>query len=118
MPMPAYEASRASEPNTGCPNMPLNTARASSPTASDGTPRSPWPEREPAASLKPAFESLVFRPEMEEYVSLAEARRLFNEHQSGLGEHSRRLWHLLMLAAWDAQRRSNRAFQLEAAIGR
>ncbi len=75
-------------------------------------------ERWMRSSLKPAFESLVFRPDMEEYVSLAEVRRLFSEHQSGLGEHSRRLWHVLMLAAWDAQRRSNRAFELEAAIGR
>ncbi len=52
-------------------------------------------------SLKPIFESAVMRPDMERYVSLVEARRLWDQHQSGLHNHDRKLWNLLMLAKWD-----------------
>jgi asparagine synthase (glutamine-hydrolysing) len=52
-------------------------------------------------SLKPVFESAVMRPDMERYVNLAEARRLWDQHQSGLHNHDRKLWNLLTLAKWD-----------------
>jgi len=55
------------------------------------------------SSLKPLVESLVLRPEMDPYVAPAEVRRLWEAHQSGLSDHSRPLWALLMLAAWDAR---------------
>jgi len=60
-------------------------------------------------SLKPIFDSVAMRPEMEEYVQLHEVQKLWREHQSGLSDHSRKLWALLMLAAWDGRwRKSNR----------
>jgi hypothetical protein len=40
---------------------------------------------------------------MERYLSLGEVRRIWNEHQSGLRNHDRKLWSLLMLACWDAR---------------
>jgi asparagine synthase (glutamine-hydrolysing) len=52
-------------------------------------------------SLKPVFESAVMRPDMERYINLAEARRLWDQHQSGLHNHDRKLWNLLTLAKWD-----------------
>ncbi len=54
-------------------------------------------------SLKKPFESSVLRKEMEEYVQLSGVRRLWKEHQSGLSDHSRKLWNLLMLAQWDTR---------------
>ena len=51
-------------------------------------------------SLKPVFQQQVLHPEMERYLSFGEVRRVWNEHQSGLGDHSRKLWNLLMLAEW------------------
>ena len=68
------------------------------------------------SALKPVFESLVLRPDMGEYFDQAEARRFWSEHQSGLVNHDRRLWSMLVLAAWDEQRRSNRAFELNAIL--
>jgi asparagine synthase (glutamine-hydrolysing) len=56
-------------------------------------------------SLKPIFESLVLSPRMEEYVRLAEVRRVWEEHQSGMWDHTPKLWDLLMLAGWDAHHR-------------
>jgi asparagine synthase (glutamine-hydrolysing) len=52
-------------------------------------------------SLKPVFESVVLRPDMERYLCLPEVRRLWNEHQSGVHNHERKLWNLLTLAQWD-----------------
>lgn len=54
-------------------------------------------------SLKPTFESTVLCEPMERYFSLGEVRRIWNEHQSGLHNHDRKLWSLLMLACWDAR---------------
>jgi asparagine synthase (glutamine-hydrolysing) len=51
-------------------------------------------------SLKPVFQSLAMAQEMEQFLSLGEVRRLWQEHQSRLHNHDRKLWSLLMLAAW------------------
>jgi asparagine synthase (glutamine-hydrolysing) len=53
------------------------------------------------SSLRPLFESLVLSASMEKFFRPAEARRLWNEHQSGVRDHSRKLWNLLVLASWD-----------------
>jgi asparagine synthase (glutamine-hydrolysing) len=55
------------------------------------------------AELKPLFQSLVMNREMDEFVSPAEVKRIWNEHQCGLSNHERKLWNLLMLAAWAAR---------------
>ncbi len=60
-------------------------------------------------SLRPTFQQMVLRPEMEAYLSLGEVRRLWGEHQSGRHNHDRKLWSLLMLACWDATHRSRTA---------
>ena len=59
--------------------------------------------------LRPLFEANVYRPEIGELLCLDEVRRLWAEHQSGLSDHSRKLWNLLMLARWDRERRRARA---------
>lgn len=60
-------------------------------------------------SLKPAFGSMVLEsPEAATYYSIPEVRRIWSEHQSGLHDHSRKLWNLLMLSAWDARHRNPR----------
>jgi asparagine synthase (glutamine-hydrolysing) len=56
-------------------------------------------------SLKPVFENLVLRDEMSEYVRVNRVREIFREHQSGYHDHSRKLWNLLTLAAWDRRHR-------------
>jgi hypothetical protein len=43
---------------------------------------------------------------MGQYVSLGEVDRLWKAHQSGLHNHDRKLWSLLMLACWDAHHRN------------
>jgi asparagine synthase (glutamine-hydrolysing) len=64
-------------------------------------------------SLAPIFQALVFRPEIEQYLRLNEVKTLLREHQTGLADNSLKLWNILMLAAWDMQRRDRReAFQL------
>jgi asparagine synthase (glutamine-hydrolysing) len=54
-------------------------------------------------SLRPTFEEAVFEPGMSEYLSFPEVSRIWAEHQSGLHNHDRKLWNLLMLACWRAQ---------------
>jgi len=54
-------------------------------------------------SLKPVYEAGVLAPESAQWIDLAEARRLFDEHGSGFHDHSRKLWNLLMLAEWRRQ---------------
>ncbi len=53
-------------------------------------------------SLRPTFESVVFRPAMSELIDFGEARRLWQQHQGGLLDNSTKLWYLLMLACWRA----------------
>ena len=52
-------------------------------------------------SLKARFQTLVLSAEMEEFLSLGEVRRIWEEHQSRRHNHDRKLWNLLMLAAWN-----------------
>ena len=56
-------------------------------------------------SLVDTFQSRVMRESMEQYLSLGEVDRLWKAHQSGLHNHDRKLWSLLMLACWDAHHR-------------
>jgi asparagine synthase (glutamine-hydrolysing) len=51
-------------------------------------------------TLKPVFQEHVLRNGMEQYIKLAEARRLWMEHQTGIHDHSRKMWNLLMLGCW------------------
>jgi asparagine synthase (glutamine-hydrolysing) len=53
-------------------------------------------------SLKPLFETLVLRQNMEAYLCLPSIRKLWHEHQTMARNHDRKLWNMLMLAAWDA----------------
>jgi len=53
--------------------------------------------------LRPLFESQVLDPQMEQYLSLDRVRVLWDEHQSGLHNHDRKLWNLFMLAVWDTR---------------
>jgi asparagine synthase (glutamine-hydrolysing) len=66
------------------------------------------------SSLGSTFRDLVNRPEMEQYVSLPEVKRLWEEHQSGARNHERKLWNLLMLACWDARWRRASCTELAA----
>jgi asparagine synthase (glutamine-hydrolysing) len=69
-------------------------------------------------TLRPVFQSFVFSSEMEEFVSPPEVRRIWNEHQSGLHNHERKLWNLLMLSAWNARhRRSGRFDGMAGTVG-
>ncbi|GFO53864.1 amidotransferase 1, exosortase A system-associated [Geomonas sp. Red276] len=45
-------------------------------------------------------ESLLGRPELGEYFSLPEVRRIWDQHQSGRLDHATLLWTLLMFALW------------------
>lgn len=60
-------------------------------------------------SLKPVFQSLAMAQDMEQFLSLGEVRRLWEEHQSRLHNHDRKLWSLLMLAAWNRKHRAPEA---------
>ena len=51
-------------------------------------------------SLKERFEREVIAAGPAHLLRREEASRLWGEHQSGLHDHSRKLWNLLMLAAW------------------
>jgi len=54
------------------------------------------------SSLVETFEQRVLRANMERYLQLEEVRRLWRQHQSGVSNHSRKLWAVLMLASWAA----------------
>ncbi|HJV33621.1 asparagine synthase (glutamine-hydrolyzing) [Geomonas sp.] len=47
-----------------------------------------------------AEESLLGRPELGEYLSIPEVRRIWREHQEGQWDHGTVLWALLMFALW------------------
>lgn len=67
-------------------------------------------------SLKAPFESSVLRNEMREYIQLEGVQRIWNEHQSGLSDHSRTLWNLLMLAQWDVRHRKSQPAAIMAQV--
>ncbi len=69
-------------------------------------------------SLKPLFEGRVLTSGMARYIDLKQARRLWNEHQSGFHEHSRKLWNLLVLATWDLRYNTTRTATLEPEVAR
>jgi len=46
---------------------------------------------------------------MDPFLSLATARRILREHQSGLHDHSRKLWTMLVLAGWNGRHYDNRS---------
>jgi asparagine synthase (glutamine-hydrolysing) len=58
------------------------------------------------SSLKPWFQTLVCSDAMQEFVSPSVVKRLWNQHQAGTYNHDRKLWNLLMLAAWNARHRT------------
>ena len=60
-------------------------------------------------SLKPVFEAAVLRGDAGQYLSLQTVRNLWSEHQSGMHDHSRKLWNLLMFAHWDLRYGRGRA---------
>ena len=62
-------------------------------------------------SLKSIFQSLVLSGRMEEFLSLAEVRRLWEAHQSRRHNHDRKLWNLLMLAAWSQRHYGNEGLE-------
>jgi asparagine synthase (glutamine-hydrolysing) len=66
-------------------------------------------------SLKPRFQSLVRSEEMEEFVSPPEVKRIWEEHQSRMHNHDRKLWNLLMLAGWNARHRQGNSDRMAAA---
>jgi asparagine synthase (glutamine-hydrolysing) len=53
-------------------------------------------------SLAPIFEASLLAGSCDEYVDRSTVAALWKQHQSGLSDHSRKLWNLLMLAGWDA----------------
>jgi asparagine synthase (glutamine-hydrolysing) len=52
-------------------------------------------------SLKTRFEAMVLGGSLEGMIHTDGARALWQEHQSGLRNHDRKLWNLLMLAEWN-----------------
>jgi asparagine synthase (glutamine-hydrolysing) len=79
-----------------------------------GVPMDNWMR----TSLKPVFESVVLRPEAEQYVSLPKVRAIWQTHQSGARNYSRELWSLLALMCWHDRYQTRQPGQaLAAAIG-
>lgn len=58
--------------------------------------------------LYTTFERLVFRPEMDRYVSLPEVRRLWKESRAGVTRHNQNLWTVFMLSCWDVDESTSR----------
>jgi len=77
-----------------------------------GVPLSKWLR----TSLKALFEETVLGGGIEEYVSVAAVRKLWEEHQSGARNHDRKLWNMLMLSLWEAEHR--RSVGAEVAVSR
>jgi asparagine synthase (glutamine-hydrolysing) len=51
-------------------------------------------------SLAPVYRETVLAGEADGLVCRAEAGRLLDQHMTGLHDHSRKLWNVLMLACW------------------
>jgi asparagine synthase (glutamine-hydrolysing) len=56
------------------------------------------------SSLRPVFESSVLSSDSG-WFDLNEVRRIWQQHQSGLHNHDRKLWNLLMLSEWRSRYR-------------
>lgn len=54
-------------------------------------------------SLRPVFEMILFQPDLEPFLSATGVRQLWEEHQSAVHNHERRLWNLLMFGLWYAR---------------
>jgi len=52
------------------------------------------------SSLKNPFQSIVLSDRMASLISITEARKIWEDHQSGRRNYGNELWHLLMLAGW------------------
>jgi asparagine synthase (glutamine-hydrolysing) len=65
-------------------------------------------------SLKPLFQSLVMAEEMNEFVCPSMVKKIWEEHQSRRHNHDRKLWNLLMLAAWNQRHRGSGTAELNA----
>jgi hypothetical protein len=65
------------------------------------------------------FESVVLRDERSGLFSISRLRQLWYEHQSGLHNHDRKLWNVLVLGLWHARFAQNRRPEaLASATGR
>jgi asparagine synthase (glutamine-hydrolysing) len=53
------------------------------------------------ASLKPVFQDVVLQPGRDCFYQPTEVGRIWQEHQSGYHDHSRKLWNILMLSVWN-----------------
>jgi asparagine synthase (glutamine-hydrolysing) len=66
------------------------------------------------SSLKDVFLRMVFRPDMDRYLSLDRVRSVWDAHQAGRQEYGRELWSILMLSCWDDRHYSRRSGELLA----
>ena len=69
------------------------------------------------SSLKLLFQQMVLSQDMDEFVERPEVERIWREHQSRMHNHDRKLWNLLMLAAWNARHRLARSTDTTATAG-
>lgn len=67
------------------------------------------------SSLKPVFEVSVLADGVGGLVSVPVVRKLWQEHQSGVSNHGKKLWNLLMLGLWHGKYRGSRTPVVEMA---
>jgi asparagine synthase (glutamine-hydrolysing) len=68
-------------------------------------------------SLRPVFEAAVLPEGIGGLLSVAAVQKLWREHQSGISNHDKKLWNLLMLGLWHGKyvnRRTDLAELVEA----
>jgi asparagine synthase (glutamine-hydrolysing) len=68
------------------------------------------------SSLKTTFETVVFRSDLGRYIDLDATRRIWQAHQTGVRNHERELWALLMLACWEDAHASSRNGEVLATV--
>jgi asparagine synthase (glutamine-hydrolysing) len=69
-------------------------------------------------SLKPVFEASVLSDGIGGLVSAPAVRKLWQQHQSGVSNHDKKLWNLLMLGLWHGKYRSRAMDRTEMAVSR
>jgi asparagine synthase (glutamine-hydrolysing) len=79
----------------------VSAALIARPKKGFGVPLAKWLR----TSLKAGFEEMVLGGSLGEYLSAAEVRKLWAEHQSGARNHDRKLWNMLVLSWWEAEQR-------------